>query len=294
MENSERLKCGVVILNYNDASTTLSLIYLIKEYRSIDYIVVVDNNSSDNSFDKLLSIQSSKCIIVKATTNGGYSYGNNIGAKLLVEKYNVDVVFIANPDVEFRPDLIDDCIYTLHHNHKIAVVSAIMKGISGKPMRMWLKLPSFLNSCLDCSFIGRQINKFIRPTKIDYDRKIMEVDIIPGSFFGIKADVFKDIGYFDENVFLYYEENILGLKIKESGYKTAIITTNTFLHKHSISINKNLKLLNSFKISLISKLYYEEKYKHINSIQKFFLKTLMKYAIFEMSLLLRLRSLINK
>lgn len=33
--------------------------------------------------------------------NGGYSYGNNYGAFYLIDKYMVDILVIANPDVEF-------------------------------------------------------------------------------------------------------------------------------------------------------------------------------------------------
>ena len=34
----------------------------------------------------------------------------------------------------------------------------------------------------------------------------------------IKSEAIKRINYFDENVFLYYEENILGEKLKNVGY----------------------------------------------------------------------------
>ena len=46
-------KLGFVIVNYNDANTTIRLLNQIKDYKSIDQIIVVDNNSTDDSVKKL-------------------------------------------------------------------------------------------------------------------------------------------------------------------------------------------------------------------------------------------------
>lgn len=46
-------KIGVVILNYNDAETTLHLCDLIRGYSAIDHIAVVDNLSPDGSYETL-------------------------------------------------------------------------------------------------------------------------------------------------------------------------------------------------------------------------------------------------
>ena len=77
LKEKEGLAC--VILNYNDSETTLSLINKIKTYEILDYIVIVDNQSSDNSLEKLRKIQTSKIIVICSEKNGGYGYGNNYG-----------------------------------------------------------------------------------------------------------------------------------------------------------------------------------------------------------------------
>ena len=46
-------KLVFVIVNYNDYKTTKRLIDNIKDYKVIDDIYVVDNHSSDDSYDKL-------------------------------------------------------------------------------------------------------------------------------------------------------------------------------------------------------------------------------------------------
>ena len=41
------MKTGIVILNYNDYETTKEMINNIKNYKSLDHIIIVDNNSGD-------------------------------------------------------------------------------------------------------------------------------------------------------------------------------------------------------------------------------------------------------
>ena len=47
------MKTAFLIVNYNDYKTTIQLLNNIKEFQSLDKIVVVDNNSTDNSFDEI-------------------------------------------------------------------------------------------------------------------------------------------------------------------------------------------------------------------------------------------------
>ena len=50
---NNKLKTGLVVLNYNDYKTTIKLIKMIKDYKSIDLIVIVDNCSTDKSYKKI-------------------------------------------------------------------------------------------------------------------------------------------------------------------------------------------------------------------------------------------------
>ena len=90
---------GIVILNYNDYKTTSEMLENIKNMKVLDHIVVVDNNSSDNSLKELDKYKSKKIDIVANKENKGYAYGNNVGIKYLRDNYKCDYVFISNPDI---------------------------------------------------------------------------------------------------------------------------------------------------------------------------------------------------
>lgn len=97
---------GCVVLNYNDADTTLDLLKRIEPMEIIDQIVLVDNKSTDNSLERLKEQESNKVHVVCAEKNGGYGSGNNVGIGYLRKNYSCDYIIIANPDVIFDESVI--------------------------------------------------------------------------------------------------------------------------------------------------------------------------------------------
>lgn len=79
----------------------------------------------------------------------------------------------------------------------------------------------------------------------------------------------KQIESFDDNVFLFYEEDILAHKIKECGYKTVSLNSEKFIHYESQTIGKTLSYYKKMKQLYKSKMYYHKTYNKINGIQCF-------------------------
>ena len=127
--------------------------------------------------------------------------------------------------------------------------------------------------------------KYLHYKEEHYNNKIVDVDIVSGCFFLIRSDVLKQIDFFDENVFLYYEENILCSKLKQHNLRTVINTDVEVFHNHSVTIDKNIKRINKYKILKNSQMYFEKKYNGANIFEIFLLWltnkiTLLIYYIF--------------
>ena len=60
------MKINCVILNYNDADTTGKLVRQIREYDSLNQIVVVDNASTDDSAERLKELEDEKVVVLAA------------------------------------------------------------------------------------------------------------------------------------------------------------------------------------------------------------------------------------
>ena len=90
------MKNAMIIVNYNDYKTTIRLLDNIRDYKCINEIVVVDNNSSDSSYKHLKDYKLNNLTIIKSDENKGYSSALNIGAKYLIEKYKELNLIISN------------------------------------------------------------------------------------------------------------------------------------------------------------------------------------------------------
>lgn len=286
---------GVVVLNYNDYKTTTELLELIKDYDVIDKIVVVDNASSNNSYKILSKYNSKKIDVIQSGKNGGYSYGNNFGAFYLINKYNVNILFIASPDVIFDEKFIYK-ISNVLANTDISCATGRMKQSNGyfNLRGNFINSNIYLENILLSTILGAKlVNKIYYKFYNKFYSGIVSVDMITGSLFAIKADAFEKIKGFDDGVFLYCEELILGTRLKRAGYKTAIDTDISFFHKGSVTINKNLNYLKKIRQMFNSRLYYFKNYSDINDLQYFILKLFIEYGYFARKILFKIYQLVK-
>lgn len=251
------MKIGIVILNYNDSTTTIELLKKIKDYEALYKIAVVDNNSRDNSYSELLKYESEKIKIIKAEENRGYSAGNNIGVRCL-QSENIDYVIISNPDIIFE----ENDILKLCENFKDKQIAVVAPRINehGIINRGWKFQNTFLDAMTNINFIGRYFKKKRLYKQEHYNTNISKVDVVSGCFFVIRMSCFEEINGFDENVFLYYEENILAKKINKLSKNIIIDNTVEVFHNHSVTIDKSLNKIKKFKALAKSQRYYNKMY----------------------------------
>lgn len=258
------MKNGMVILNYNDSENTKLILEEIKDFKILDAIIVVDNHSTDNSVEVLKKFENKKIKIVKAKENKGYAAGNNVGIKYLIDHFEVDNIIISNPDIIVTEKEMEKLVKDLE-NKRVSVIAPNVKEPLGKSCG-W-KLPTFLSELVsNIPFFRRFEFSLLSYPKEEYKKKLTKVDVVKGCFFIIKKEVFEDIGLFDENTFLYYEEIIMAKKLQEKGYTTYVDNEVTVIHALSQCVDKNVKRIEKFKILKTSQYYYE---KYINEMDFF-------------------------
>ena len=241
---------GIVILNYNDYDTTKDMIERIKDYKCLNHILVVDNNSTDKSYSKLKKLENKNIDVIKTDENKGYAYGNNYGVKYLDKKYKIDNVIISNPDVIVEENKVSDYLEQIEE--------------MGKLSRGW-KLPHFKEDLVsNLNYFHKYSNKMMSYPNDYYNEKFTKVEVVHGCFFMIRLNDFKEVNYFDENTFLYYEENILGKKLKDNGMFTYIDNTIKVIHNLSVSVDKTYNSIKKYKILKNSQKYYEKNYNNLN------------------------------
>ncbi len=276
------MSVGVVILNYNCCSQTRNLVKKIKAYKTIQKIVVVDNNSpNENEIKELETLKSGKVDVIKNLNNGGYAKGNNIGLRHLVHECHIDICIICNPDVIFEEYVVDELMEGFKNHPEFAVLgSKRVDGNCDYTQRQFWKRPSFLSELMYSTILGSYIMGRKDIYRFEENApKIVEVDVVPGCFFAIRSEILPQIGFLDENTFLWYEENMLAEKILDIGYKEGILTCTQIVHNHDLATTKKKTSYDIFKISANSRKHYILNYGHFNKVQKIILLISLKYYL---------------
>lgn len=259
---------AVVALNYNDCQTMISYIDSISGYSNIGRIVIVDNQSTDDSYDKLKSYynQSEKVVVISSEYNGGYGYGNNFGVRYTIEKFKSEFILITNSDVHYSEATLEALENMMLSRRDIGVVAPRMLDSSG-------------NITVNCAWKIPNSKEFVRALignrsklHLSYDYNNNElykyVDCVPGSLLLVRSKAFQNIQGYDEGIFLFAEETVLGIRLKEKGWKTILLLNSTFVHDHSVSINKTYK--SKKKTDLLmwkSRKYILKKYYKFNELE---------------------------
>jgi len=296
------MKVAVIIVNYNDAEDTVKYVKKINEYENLQKVVVVDNCSTDSNTMKMLDeVQNEKVDIIKADKNGGYNYGNNFGIKYLEnlgEEY--DYIIISNPDIEIKKEAIDRCLQVLENDKQVAVVAPRMYNSENKPIRRssWKMRTFWLDvihstRLLEILFYKKMRDGEYRENEYS-ENPLLEVEAISGAFFIIRSQVLKEIEKFDENVFLFYEEDILAKKLKEKNYKTISVNDIEFIHYESQAIGKTLSYYRKMKQLYKSKMYYHKTYNSIKFWQIILFKILNIFRKIELIIEIPIRKILKK
>ncbi len=264
------MKNAIIILNYNDSDNTMKILKKIKNYKILDYIIVVDNKSTDDSLKKLKPFENEKIKIVSALKNRGYAAGNNVGMKYVLENFKVQNIIISNPDIIVEEETIS---HLLKHLKKkdLAVIAPVVKEPNAIS-RGW-RLPTFFSELVaNMPFFRRYEMNLLAYQDEDYQKELTQVEVVKGCFFIIKKEALEAIGLFDEHTFLYYEEIIMGKKLKDLHLNTYIDNNSRVIHELSQSVDKSVKKINKFKYLKESQYYYEREINKMGRFKLFILR----------------------
>lgn len=281
------MNISCIILNYNDPETTISLVNSIVNYKILDSIVIVDNCSTDDSVSRLQAAAGGKVHLISTERNGGYGYGNNQGIRYAYGTLHASHVLIANPDVKVTEGCIQAMKDSFLKISRLGVAAAITRDGTGEVVLSSWRINGLIGDLLDTGLITRRI--FARwlndrpELKADFEKeRYVYVDAVLGSLFMADINALMECGLYDEDVFLYYEEKILGFQLKKKGYGTVLLLNQSYVHLHSVSINKNVKsILKKQAILHESKLHYYKNYLGINRFQECLVKAFLAFLMAE-------------
>lgn len=200
-------------------------------------VIVIDNNSSDNSIEYLQPGFSVVRFIANAE-NAGFAKACNQGLKLSTGKY----VLFLNPDTILPEDCLQKTIAFLESKADAGAVGIKMLDGSGKFLKESKRsFPSPLTSLFKLSGLSKLFphSKVFSRYHLGYldENKDHEIDVLAGAFMMVKKEVLEKTGGFDETFFMYGEDVDLSYRIQKTAceanganYKNYYFSGSTIIH----------------------------------------------------------------
>ncbi len=239
---NKKTKVSIIIVNYKVEKELLDCVYsIVKSSPKIIYEIIVVDNDEENKVETLLKTKFSKVKYVKSKSNLGYGGGNNLGARYAQGEY----LFFLNPDTKVLHRALDNLYTFLSKRSNVGMISPVFLNDNLTPFKsqgskeLTPKAILFSQSFIRKIFTNKNI--YNQYTLADWSIETpLSVDAIPGAAIMISTNLFRKIGGFDKNFFLYFEENDISKRVKDLGYKLFIVPSAKIIHLVGRSTN-NLK-----------------------------------------------------
>jgi len=232
MKKNKTPKVIIVILNWNNWQDTIECLESVNksEYRNFE-VIVVDNGSTNNSVQKIKN-KFNTMILLETGENLGFSAGVNYGLKFAINNH-ADLILLLNNDAIVSKTAVTELVKRISRDERVGLIGGKILFLEDKH-KIWSA--------------GGRIKKTTKRTyqfgegryddgKYNTER---EVDFLSACCLLIRKEVIEQIGWYDPDYFMYYEDVDFCVRAKQYSYKIVYWPQAVIWHKVGGASNKSL------------------------------------------------------
>jgi GT2 family glycosyltransferase len=255
------MQLSVIILNYN-VRYFLELCVLSVQEAILDIdaeIIVIDNNSTDDSCEMMKS-RFPNVKLIENATNSGFPKGNNIG----VAQAKGDYICILNPDTVVAEDTFEKVLAFAEKQTNLGIVGCKLIDGTGvflpeskrgipTPWVAITKIFGLYQFFPKSSIFNRYYAQHIS------ENETGKVDILVGAFMVMKRNLYLEVGGFDENCFMYSDDIDLSYMVLKKGKSNYYFHETSVIHYKGESTIKDGLYMKRFREAM--QFFYKKHFK---------------------------------
>ncbi len=252
-------KVAIILINYKDYAKKY-LDECLDSIRKQDYsgeffVYIVDNETSDETYSYLKE-KAPEAKIIRNEKNDGFAKGNNDAIKQAF-KDECNYFYLLNMDTVSDKSSLSEMLKTIKSDEKFGAVQARLMLYSETS-----KINSLGNNT---HFLGfgfcNAYNEIYRPEKVVDKTKMFYPS---GAAVMFRREVLEKTGLFDEDYFMYNEDQDLGWRVWLAGYQCVLSKNAVVYHKYEFGRS-------------ISKYYFMDKNRIITALKNYKIITLILF-----------------
>lgn len=252
---------SIIIVTYNSEREIINCINsLLPQLNEVNgEIILIDNNSIDNTIFLINDIENKNISIIQNKENFGFTKANNQGIK----NANGDYILLLNPDTTVPNDVIKILLNEIQDNSDCGAIAPQLRFSDGRIQNSCRRFPrrrDILYESIGLSNIFKDSKEFNYWKMGDFDHNESRlVDQPAGAALLISKKVINEIGLLDEKFPMFFSDVDLCKRIWAAGYNVQYTTNSFITHKGGASVyRKRIKMIVSSHFSFWK---YFNKYK---------------------------------
>ena len=205
--------------------------------------VIVIENSNDQNLKKKIVSDYKNVEVILSESNLGYGCANNLG----LLKVKTNYALIINPDVILKKNAITNFFLTVKKIPNFGIIAPISK------------------------------NEKYQNFNLKLDNQLKEVENVKGFAMFLNMKSIKEVGFFDTNFFIYFEEIDLCKRLRSKNIKIYIDPSIETNHlggaSHNVRLNTQMELSRNWHWMWSSFYFHKKHYGYVSA----FLKILPKF-----------------
>lgn len=255
------MQLSVIILNYNVRYFLEQCVLSVQNaIQNLDAeIIVVDNNSSDNSC-LMMKERFPNITLVENKENAGFPKGNNIGVTIAKGEY----ICILNPDTVVAEDTFEKVLSFAKSTKDLGIVGCKLIDGTGNflpeskrgiptPFVAFTKIFSLYKIFPGIKSFGKYYASHIN------ENQTGKVEILVGAFMVMKRETYQEVGGFDEACFMYSDDIDLSYMVQKTGKQNYYFHETTVIHYKGESTIKDETYMKRFQEAM--NFFYKKHFK---------------------------------
>lgn len=241
----------VVIASFHSSEKILKCLNSIDQ----NIKVIVIENSNDQNLKKKIVSDYKNVEVILSESNLGYGCANNLG----LLKVKTNYALIINPDVILKKNAITNFFITIQKIPNFGIIAPISK------------------------------NEKYQNFNLKLDNQLKEVENVKGFAMFLNMKSIKEVGFFDTNFFIYFEEIDLCKRLRSKNIKIYIDPTIETNHlggaSHNDRLNTQMELSRNWHWMWSSFYFHKKHYGYVSAFLKIlpkFFSSVIKFLFYSM------------